>query len=107
MPGIWVNGHNVLATNAATKFAIPYALNQGPLLLEMETHGLKNNTKFSGGQKYHNDDQIEAFLTLRRKNDPIEYLRRICLRHKLIQKNQFMVSHLRYVSYMHLFIYLS
>jgi len=37
IPGIWVDGMDVLAVKNATEFALDYCPTNGPLVIEMET----------------------------------------------------------------------
>lgn len=38
LPGIWVDGMDVLAVRSATAFAIKYVNEVGPLVMEMHTY---------------------------------------------------------------------
>jgi pyruvate dehydrogenase E1 component alpha subunit len=38
LPGIWVDGMDVLAVREASTFAIDYALNHGPVVMEVHTY---------------------------------------------------------------------
>ncbi|XP_017074805.1 pyruvate dehydrogenase E1 component subunit alpha, mitochondrial [Drosophila eugracilis] len=68
IPGLWVDGNQVLAVRSATKFAVDHALKHGPIVLEMQTYRYVGHSMSDPGTSYRSRDEVKA---AREKHDPI------------------------------------
>ncbi|KAK3585566.1 hypothetical protein CHS0354_022976 [Potamilus streckersoni] len=68
IPGIWVDGMDVLAVREATRFAKDYVLKHGPILMETATYRYSGHSMSDPGTSYRTREEIES---VRGKRDPI------------------------------------
>ncbi|KAH8298610.1 hypothetical protein KR018_007359, partial [Drosophila ironensis] len=68
MPGLWVDGNQVLAVRSATQFAIEYALQHGPIVLEMSTYRYVGHSMSDPGISYRSREEVQK---VRETRDPI------------------------------------
>lgn len=80
VPGIWVDGMDVLAVREATRFARRYALKQGPILLECVTYRYHGHSMSDPGTSYRTREEIQE---VREKRDPISALKERMLSNNL------------------------
>ncbi|GAQ91561.1 Pyruvate dehydrogenase E1, alpha subunit [Klebsormidium nitens] len=76
VPGIKVDGMDALAVKQAFKFGKEYALQNGPLMLEMDTYRYHGHSMSDPGSTYRTRDEISG---IRQERDPIERIRKLIL----------------------------
>ncbi|EDX17095.1 probable pyruvate dehydrogenase E1 component subunit alpha, mitochondrial [Drosophila simulans] len=72
IPGLWVDGNQVLAVRSATQFAVEHALKHGPIVLEMSTYRYVGHSMSDPGTSYRSREEVQA---TREKRDPITSFR--------------------------------
>lgn len=68
LPGIWVDGMDVLAVRDATQFAIKHATTEGPIVMEVHTYRYSGHSMSDPGTSYRTRDEV---ADVRQKRDPI------------------------------------
>jgi len=69
VPGIWINGMDVVAVREATKFAADYIRSgKGPLVLDCATYRYSGHSMSDPGTSYRTREQVQQ---VRQKRDPI------------------------------------
>ncbi|XP_064555668.1 pyruvate dehydrogenase E1 component subunit alpha, mitochondrial [Drosophila montana] len=73
IPGLWVDGNQVLAVRSATQFAIDYVQKHGPIVLEMYTYRFEGHSMSDPGTAYRSREEVKK---VRSERDPIDSFRK-------------------------------
>ncbi|XP_037936063.1 pyruvate dehydrogenase E1 component subunit alpha type II, mitochondrial-like [Teleopsis dalmanni] len=84
IPGIWVDGMSILAVRSATEYAIKYVLENGPIILELETYRYMGHSMSDPGVGYRSREEIQE---VRSKRDPIVKFRELCISNQLFSED--------------------
>lgn len=85
LPGIWVDGMDVLAVRSATEFAIDYVTKNGPLVMETNTYRYSGHSMSDPGTSYRTREEIQE---VRQKRDPITSFKELCLELGLMTQDE-------------------
>ncbi|XP_051864441.1 pyruvate dehydrogenase E1 component subunit alpha, mitochondrial isoform X2 [Drosophila albomicans] len=85
LPGIWVDGMDVLAVRSATEFAIKYVNTHGPLVMETNTYRYSGHSMSDPGTSYRTREEIQE---VRQKRDPITSFKELCIELGLITTDE-------------------
>ncbi|KAI9098180.1 dehydrogenase E1 component-domain-containing protein [Phlyctochytrium arcticum] len=86
IPGVRVNGMDVLAVKEATKYARDWTLNdKGPMVMEMVTYRYGGHSMSDPGTTYRTRDEIQH---MRSTNDPINGLKERILKNNILTEEE-------------------
>lgn len=91
IPGIWVEGMDILACKNATAFAIDHALNKGPIVMEFFTYRYQGHSMSDPGTSYRDRKEIDE---VRKTRDPIQSFRNVLYELKFLTEEENKVNFL-------------
>lgn len=89
MPGIWVDGMDILAVREATRFAMEHCdSGKGPIVMETATYRYSGHSMSDPGTSYRTRDEIQE---VRQTRDPITSLREKIISNNLVTAQEIKV----------------
>jgi len=85
IPGILVDGMDVIAVREATRWAKEFVLENGPLMMELKTYRYHGHSMSDPGTSYRTRDEVQ---TMKKTVDPITSFRKRCLDAGLVTVDQ-------------------
>lgn len=80
VPGLWVDGMDVLAMREATRFARDFVLKNGPIVIEAATYRYHGHSMSDPGTSYRTREEVQE---IRKTRDPIGKFKEQLLEHGL------------------------
>ena len=85
IPGFLIPGQNIFQVREGMKFAKKWALEHGPLFIEINTYRYHGHSMSDPGTTYRSRDEIDH---IRAEKDPIELLKSLAISQKLVSEEE-------------------
>jgi len=85
IPGIWIDGMDVLAVKQGFAFAAEYVRKNGPLFIEANTYRYHGHSMSDPGLTYR---KLEDVSLVRQQRDPIERVRNLLIEHGFLTSEE-------------------
>ncbi len=85
IPGIWIDGMDVLAVKQGFAFAAEYVRQNGPLFVEVSTYRYHGHSMSDPGVSYRSRDEVSD---VRAQRDPIDRVKQLLLKHKIATEDE-------------------
>jgi len=85
MPGIQVDGQDVLAVRSAATFAIQHAKERGPIILELKTYRYGSHSMSDPETSYTSREEIQ---NVRMEQDPIKNFQQVIMKEFNISQDE-------------------
>lgn len=85
IPGLWVDGMNVLGVREATIFAKDFVLKNGPILIEAATYRYHGHSMSDPGTSYRTRDEVQE---VRKHRDPIGKFKEVIIGDALVTNDE-------------------
>jgi len=85
VPGLWIDGMDVLAVREGTRWAKDFVLNNGPLVIEAATYRYHGHSMSDPGTSYRTRDEIQD---VRKNRDPIGKFKDLITSHGLVTNEE-------------------
>ncbi|XP_005102325.1 probable pyruvate dehydrogenase E1 component subunit alpha, mitochondrial [Aplysia californica] len=85
VPGLWVDGMDVLAVKEATRFAKDFVLKNGPILIEAATYRYHGHSMSDPGTSYRTREEIQE---VRQTRDPIGKFKEVIINAGLVTNEE-------------------
>lgn len=89
IPGVWVEGMDILACKNASAFAINYAQSTGPIVMEFYTYRYHGHSMSDPGTSYRDRKEVDE---VRKTRDPIQSFKNILIENKFLSEDEFKVN---------------
>jgi pyruvate dehydrogenase E1 component alpha subunit len=85
LPGIRVDGMDVLGVKEVTRFARQHALEKGPIVLEMVTYRYSGHSMSDPGTSYRKREEVQE---VRANKDPITTFAKKLIEHEVVKQEE-------------------
>lgn len=96
LPGVWVDGMDVLAVKSATEWAINYVTSTGPIVMEVNTYRYTGHSMSDPGTSYRTRDEIQE---VRQTRDPITQFKEKIIEAGLVTADEIKVTWLTWIRF--------
>ena len=85
VPGLAVDGMNVFAVREMSRFAKAYAIENGPIVMNLRTYRYHGHSMSDPGTTYRTKDEVQG---IRKSKDPILFLKNMIFEHEVLSEKE-------------------
>ena len=85
IPGIWIDGMDVLAVKQAFTFVAEHVRQNGPMFVEANTYRYHGHSMSDPGTSYRKREEVSD---VRAQRDPIDRVKQLILKHKIATEDE-------------------